>query len=143
MENYFAVSKRSHERGLRQLSVVNGTKIPNDTMARKMIAEGPDEISISLDSHIEELHDKHRGVKGSFRVAIRALKLLLKARTELGREDKRIYAMLLVYSENYLSLDAAYEFALKTVGVDKLKINMIQPTFAGQGRSTPFMTSTT
>lgn len=138
LENYFAVSKRSHERGLRQLSVVNGTKIPNETMARKMIAEGPDEISISLDSHLEELHDKHRGVKGSFMVAIRALRLLLAARAELGRRDKRIYAMLLVYSENYLNLDAAYEFALNEVGVDKLKINMMQPTFAGQGQFDPF-----
>ena len=133
LDNYFAISKRSHEHGLRQFSVVNGTKIPNDVMARRMILEGPDEISISLDSHIEELHDKHRGVKGGFKVAVRALRLLLKARAELGRFDKRIHAMLLVFGENYLHLDSAYDFALNTIGVDKLNINMMQPTFAGTG----------
>ena len=133
LDNYFAISRRSHERGLRQFSVVNGTKIPNDKMARKMISEGPDEISISLDSHIEKVHDRHRGVRGSFMVAVRALRLLLKAREELGRHDKNIHAMLLVFDENYLQLDEAYSFALRDIGVDKLKINIMQPTFAGTG----------
>ena len=138
LPNYFAVSKRSHERGLRQFSVINGTKVPNDKMAQKMIEEGPDEISVSLDSHLEDLHDLHHGVKGSFKVAVRALRLLLTARARLGRFDKRIHAMLLVSSENYLHLDDAYEFTLKDIGVDKLKINMMQPTFAGIGRVDTF-----
>ena len=37
--------------------------------------------------------------------------------------------MMLVFDENHLELDAMYNFVLNGIGVDKMKINLLQPTF--------------
>jgi MoaA/NifB/PqqE/SkfB family radical SAM enzyme len=98
-----------------------------------MLQEGPDEISVSLDSHRSELHDRLRGVRGSFMSAVKALKLLIEARTRVKIRHGRIHAMLLVTSDNYTELDPAYDFVLNELRADKLKLNFLQPTIGYMG----------
>ena len=129
LEGFFRFTMACHDLGLRCVSVSNGTKVNTDASARRMVLEGPTELSISIDSHLEELHDEMRGVPGSFKVAVRALRLLLKARETLGMSANRIHAMLLLMDNNYLDLEATYDFVLNNLGVDKLKLNILQPTF--------------
>lgn len=129
LEGFYRFTVACHALGLRCVSVSNGTKVNTDSTARRMVLEGPTELSISIDSHHEALHDEMRGVTGSFKVAVRAVRLLLAARRTLGLEDNRIHAMLLVMSNNYLELEDTYDFALNGLGVDKLKLNFLQPTF--------------
>ena len=80
LEDYFGVAAACRRNGLRCLSVVNGTCIRDDAMADRMIREGPTEISVSLNSHREALHDETRGVPGAFRMATTAVRLLREAR---------------------------------------------------------------
>ncbi len=137
IEDYFLITKECRNLGLRAIGVTNGTLINNFDIAERLIYEGAHEISVSLDSHKEELHDEARGVKGAFNKAVRALRLLLDARKRLN-SDTRIYVMGLIFSRNYEDLDGFYDFVLNDIGADKLKLNFIQPTFGYSGKIDQF-----
>jgi MoaA/NifB/PqqE/SkfB family radical SAM enzyme len=134
LEDYFAIANECRQLGLRSLSVVNGTRIRREQMAERMILEGPDEVSVSLNSHIEALHDRTRGVNGAFKKAVNALRLLLAARGHHPERDTRINVMGLIFDENYRDLEAFYDFVLNDIKADKLKLNFLQPSF---GHSLP------
>ncbi len=136
-DDYFDLCAGARERGIRVLSVVNGTRIRRPDMARRMVEEGPHEISISLNSHVKAIHDTTRGVDGAFEKAVRALRLLVDAKRELGATDTRIYVMGLVFASNYKLIDGYYDFVLNDIGADQLKLNFLQPTFGG-GAVDPF-----
>jgi MoaA/NifB/PqqE/SkfB family radical SAM enzyme len=127
-DDYFAYCKICRDNDLKLLSVCNGTMIFSPLRAARVVDCGPAEVSVSLDSSRYEVHDRLRGVRGSFDRATRALQLLLAARRASGSGIK-IHAILLVGKSTYEELDEAYDFALNKLGVDKLKLNMIQPSF--------------
>ncbi len=132
IDEYFALMQKCRSLGLKALSVINGTRVHNAAMADRMIAEGPSEITVSLDSHVEEVHDRMRGVKGSFKVATKALRLLLEARARASLENAvqtKIYAMTIVCEEVWRGLNEFYALVLNEIGADKLKLNIMQPSF--------------
>ena len=128
LDRYFAVTVQCRQLDLRCCSVINGTRIGSIDMASRMMSEGPTEITVSLNSHHPGLHDETRGVKGSFAMAVRALRLLVQARCS-GENDAKIFAMAVIFERNYRELDAFYDFVLNDIGADKLKLNFLQPTF--------------
>jgi MoaA/NifB/PqqE/SkfB family radical SAM enzyme len=138
LERYFGVAQECRRLGLRCLSVVNGTRIRNAGMADRLIEAGPHEISISLNSHREELHDETRGARGAFRMATSALRLLLEARKRHPGSDTRIYVMGLIFDQNYKDIPAFYDFVLDDIGADKLKLNFLQPSFGDSGEVDEF-----
>jgi MoaA/NifB/PqqE/SkfB family radical SAM enzyme len=129
LEDYFAIATECKTLNLRAISVINGTRIRSSSLADRMIIDGPKEISVSLNSHRADLHDKTRGVPGSFDKAVRALRLLLDARTRHPQRGTRIYVMGLIFDENYQQLEEFYDFVLNDVKADKLKLNFLQPSF--------------
>jgi pyruvate-formate lyase-activating enzyme len=134
---YLELCWRARKLGLRLITVTNGTMIHSPEQADALVTEGPSEINVSLDSVRPELHDKFRGVPGSFDKAVLAVQLLLDAR-ELWSSSIKVNIILLVGKSTYEDLDAAYDFALNWLGVDKLKLNMIQPSFGNNTWSDPF-----
>lgn len=126
-ENYFHATRTAQELGLGCFSVVNGTRVTNHTAARMMV-EGPSEITVSMDSPYPELHDTYRGVTGSWQAALNAMHKLVDARN-LSRSNRKLYAMTIVSERNYRDLDAFYNLILNVVKLDKLKLNIVQPTF--------------
>src|SRR5579872_4553630 len=134
LEDYFAITTECKTINLRAISVVNGTRIRSSLLADRMIIDGPNEISVSLNSHRADLHDKTRGVPGSFDKAVRALRLLLDARKRYPERGTRIYVMGLIFDENYREIEDFYDFVLNDVKADKLKLNFLQPSF---GHSEP------
>ena len=129
LEEYFAFAATSRAEGLRCLSVINGTRIRDASMAERMIREGPHEISVSLNSHRADLHDRTRGVEGAFAKAVRAVRLLVAARRRLHAGGVRIYVMGLIFDENYRDLEDFYDYVLNDLCADKLKLNFLQPSF--------------
>ena len=125
-ESYFDVCEASHKHGLYVLSVINGTTV-NAFMASQLVLRGPDEISISLDGHDAETHDRLRGRKGAFNLATGALRRLLFARP--ASKKPRVYAMGLLGRSTYEHLDEWYDLVLRMIGADKLKLNSLQPSF--------------
>jgi MoaA/NifB/PqqE/SkfB family radical SAM enzyme len=144
VHSYFQVCSTSRSLGLRTLSVINGTMITSESDASKIIENGPDEITISLDGHTPELHDRMRGQKGSFGQATNAMIWLIRAKQRLGIERK-IYSMGLVTKSSYEWLDEFYDLVLNKIGADKLKLNALQPSFLhtriGQQQDDAFFTS--
>ncbi len=134
-KKFWPMAGRARDRGLRMFSVMNGTRIKTIEDARLMLNEGPDEITISLDGPDAEMHDKFRGVKGSFELATRALRLLVRARHELKCYDKRIYAMAILCQSLAGNLDRFFQLVLNDIGADKLKLNTIMPTFNAPKRA--------
>ncbi|MEO1748564.1 MAG: radical SAM protein [Pseudomonadota bacterium] len=133
LEEYFGMCAAARETGIRILSVVNGTRIRNAEMADRMVLEGPHEISISLNSHNPEIHDKTRGVKGAFDKAVRALRLLCEARDRNPEAKSRIIVMGLIFKSNYKLIEEFYDFVLNDIGADHLKLNFVQPSFGALG----------
>jgi len=123
---YYHLAGCGREVGLHVLSVVNGTRVRNEAEAERVILEGPHEVSISFDDHRQEEHDEHRGIKGAWERSKKAVELLCKARDTHGAG--KVHIMGLVHAGNYQELEGFYEFAFG-LGVDKLKLNMLQPSF--------------
>lgn len=129
-DRFWAVTTQCRELDLKCFCVTNGTSVVNLGEASKMIAEGPTEITISMNSHLADAHDKSRG-KGSFKAAVKAVELLLGARALMGR-DTPINVMAVVSEENYRELDEFYSFVLYELTADKLKLNILQPSFGAE-----------
>lgn len=127
-EEYFDLMGAARVNGLGCLSVINGTRVQTRDVADRMIAEGPSEITVSLDHWKAAEHDRLRGKDGAHRLAVRALDLLLNARTR-ARAKTPIYIMTILSEDTWPTLDQFYRFALVGVGADKLKLNVIQPSF--------------
>lgn len=127
-EDYFDLMRAARSSGVGCLSVINGTRVQTVAAADRMIAEGPSEITVSLDHWREDENDRLRGKKGAHRLAVKALDLLLAARAR-ARAQTPIYIMTILSEDTWPTLDMFYRFALVGVGVDKLKLNILQPTF--------------
>ena len=127
-DRYYAISNQCRELGLKCFSVINGTKITNESEAEEMILHGATEVTVSINSHKKEVHDYTRGVDGSFEYAVNAIRLLLEARARLNGTNK-IYAMAVICEQNYRELDNFYDYVLNDLKADKLKLNFLQPTF--------------
>jgi len=127
-ERYWPITRQCRSLGLGCLSVMNGTMVTDLSVAKRLITEGPTEITISLNSYIPKVHDSTRGVIGSFDMAVNAIKLLLEARKILNKPTP-IYAMSIMCEQNYRDLDKFYDFVLNNLGADKLKLNWLQPMF--------------
>lgn len=146
LPEYFQLWAACRAAGVGGLSVINGTRVQSPEIARRMIQEGPHEITVSLDHWQPAEHDLLRGVKNSHAMAVNALELLLKARGDWYTQPwdtefisrPAIYAMTILSEDTWPTLERFYEFALDGLGVDKLKLNLIQPTFRGTGEDAYF-----
>src|SRR6185369_7967908 len=142
LDAYIDLMQACREYGLGCMSVINGTQVQTIEMAQAMCMDGPSEITVSLDHWIPAEHDRLRGVVGSHAMAVRAIELLLKARTET--RDLPIHVMTILSEDTWPTLDKFFEFVfnlgldLGTDRVDKLKLNMKQPTFEGKGKDRYF-----
>ncbi len=127
-DDYFSITTECIRLGLRCFSVINGTRVQGEAMADRMIAEGPSEITLSINSHKPEIHDESRGVTGNHRQVVNAMRLLIHSRNRLNVK-KPIYGMAVIFRGNYRDLDPFYDFVLNDIGADKLKLNFLQPSF--------------
>jgi MoaA/NifB/PqqE/SkfB family radical SAM enzyme len=138
---WFEMARLVRKHGLSMFSVSNGTRIRDAAMAERVIREGPHEISISLNAATAAEHDRTRGVSGAFEKTTKAIRLLVEARQRLGLNDRKIIVMGLVYAGSYRNLPQFYDFVLNDLKADKLKLNMLQPTFRQSGQLDPFFAS--
>jgi MoaA/NifB/PqqE/SkfB family radical SAM enzyme len=134
-DRWFRLCRSAHGHGLPIYSVTNGTFIQTPAMADQILLEGADEISVSLDHYRPEIHDRLRGIPGSFDKAVRAVRLLLEARVRHPEHSKPIMVMGLIGNTVYRELEAFYDFVLNDLGADKLKLNFIQPSFSVAGEN--------
>jgi len=82
MEEFLKISLLSRELGLYVGSNTNASYIVDETIAERILKEGPNFLVISLDSHIKEIHNDTRGIETSYDQVLRAVDLLIKTRNE-------------------------------------------------------------
>jgi len=126
-QRLFDLSRRCNELDLQSQIATNGSLI-DDAMAERLILEGPSQIALSLNSATAAVHDETRGRNGSFDEVVRAVKHLQRARSTHGRPT-RIHIHTIISKRNYRELEALHQFALTELGVDRISMGFLQPTF--------------
>jgi len=109
-------------KGLKMGLGSNGSLIDDDA-AKKLKEAGIETVSISLDSHIPEQHDKFRGVKGSWAKAVKAVKALRK-------KGVLVQINTTVTQQNYNQIDDIMSMAEK-LGVENFHLFFLVPTGRG------------
>jgi radical SAM protein with 4Fe4S-binding SPASM domain len=103
--------------GLRVTLTTNGTLIDKEK-AKALIAAGLRGVNVSIDSPIRKIHEKVRGMEGSFKLATKAVTLFRKYARK-GKLTVRINTV--VSRENYLSLTTLPELAHE-LGADSINL---------------------
>jgi MoaA/NifB/PqqE/SkfB family radical SAM enzyme len=78
----------------------------NEKVCDKIIESGLQFLSVSLDSHIADIHDKYRGVEGTFQKAVKGIKYL----SEYGKLTLGISSLLM--KENIATFPETVDFFL-------------------------------
>ena len=100
----------------------NGTLV-TEKMANILKKYRVSDISVSLDSAVEERHDLFRGKKGAFRKAVEGIRNLIGA----GMAPEVIMSL---YRENIPGFDA-FQDLMTGLGIRRIKINTISPVGRG------------
>jgi radical SAM protein with 4Fe4S-binding SPASM domain len=121
-KDVFELVRYGTEKGLRMGLGSNGVLIDDDA-AKKLKEAGVKTVSISLDSSIPERHDEFRGVGGSWKKAVRAIKAL--------RENGVLVQVnTTVTQQNYAEIDEIMSLAEK-LGVENFHLFFLVPTGRG------------
>jgi radical SAM protein with 4Fe4S-binding SPASM domain len=119
----FELARYGAEKGLRMAIGTNGTLITEQT-ARKLKQAGIKRVAISLDSSTPEGHDEFRGVKGSWKRAIRGIETC-------KRNNIDVQINTTITQQNYSEVDDIMTLA-KKLGVKDFHAFFLVPT--GRGR---------
>jgi radical SAM protein with 4Fe4S-binding SPASM domain len=109
-------------KGLKMGLGSNGSLIDTDA-AKKLKEAGIETVSISLDSHIPEQHDKFRGIQGSWEKAVNAIKVLRK-------NGVLVQVNTTVTQQNYSQIDEIMSLVEK-LGVENFHLFFLVPTGRG------------
>ena len=109
-------------KGLKMGLGSNGSLIDTD-VAKKLKEAGIETVSISLDSHIPEQHDKFRGIQGSWEKAVNAIKVLRK-------NGVLVQVNTTVTQQNYSQIDEIMSLVEK-LGVENFHLFFLVPTGRG------------
>jgi SynChlorMet cassette radical SAM/SPASM protein ScmF len=115
--------KLQREFGLSGVIETNGMLVTSE-LADLMQESGVSQVSVSLDSADENIHDAIRGVTGGFKRTVKGVKALVSA----GFQPELI---LTLQRANYIELPAFFALAEK-LGAGSAKLNILQPVLRGE-----------
>jgi MoaA/NifB/PqqE/SkfB family radical SAM enzyme len=121
------------QRGLRCSVTTNGSYVTDEEIARTLAASGLTRITVSLDSHIPEIHRYTRGVPTAFEDTTRAIRLLVAARGA----GLSVAAACVLFDQN-VALLRDYVLFCRELGVDGVDFQLLSPTFANVNESEDF-----
>lgn len=119
----FELARYATEKGLRVALGTNGTLI-TDYVARHLKSSGVLKVAVSLDSCVPEKHDEFRGVKGSWKQAVKGIEAC-------RRNGIDVQINTTITQQNYDEIDDIIGLAEK-LGVNDFHIFFLVPT--GRGR---------
>jgi len=116
-EDYFALTGLCRELKLSSASISNASRM-NESNYEKILTQSSEILIISLDSHLEEIHDYVRGIKGAYQQVVKVLKDLVELRkTKFQNSKTKIYINKVLIDLNINLCNEYIEFA-KNLGVD-------------------------
>lgn len=135
-EEFFEISKYLREMNIVSTCVTNGYGF-DDLMISEMIRIGPRYITVSLDSHLEDIHNRLRGLSDAFVSTVETIKRLVEYRK--GSKDSMVGITVssIIFDENVEYLPQYIEF-VRGFGVDGVLFQILNPTFANVAKSDTF-----
>jgi len=134
MDEFLMIASLCRELGLYVGSNTNGSYIIDEETAERILKEGPNLLLISLDSHIQEIHDYTRGIKNSYNQILHAVDLLVKIRNERFSKPENSIGLICLLFEETLPLFKDYVEFCRKLGVDSVGFQVLSPTFANQNK---------
>ncbi|BFH73146.1 radical SAM protein [Sulfurisphaera javensis] len=110
-KDFFEIAEYASKKGIKLALSTNGTLI-SEKVAEKLKEIGFMYIGISLDSPYPEFHDKFRGVKGAFEMAIKGIRNAINAGLNVGLRFT-ITSKNIDYVDDYMKL--ALELGVKRI----------------------------
>lgn len=129
--DFFEIAEYAKNAGLMTAMASNGTLIDHE-IAEKIKKVGIRRVSISIDG-TEDTHDKFRGIKGSFRKAIKGIE-------ELKRAGVSVQINTTLTRFNIKERDEILKFT-KEIGANALHIFMLVPVGCGVNIKDQYMLS--
>lgn len=123
---FFALTKKCLDLDLTCAANTNASFI-NNTNYEKVLKEGPKYLVISLDSHLENIHEYTRGIKGSYKHTLTVLKNLVKLKKQ-KKYNTEIITNSVIFDENIEYLEEFVKFA-ENIGIDGVLFQMLSRTF--------------
>jgi radical SAM protein with 4Fe4S-binding SPASM domain len=118
------------ESGKNCYMVTNGTALAQ--YAPDLVAAHADLVTVSIDA-LEEIHDKYRGARGTYRTAIEGIRALAKERGRARRGRPLIYVGIVLLPETAEELPLLLQEA-RGAGADRAFLGRLQYTVPDQGR---------
>lgn len=132
-EEFFTLFKLCRKLNLKTGVETNGSLI-NESHYEKLILEGPNVLGISLDSHIDSIHDNLRGVKGSCSQLKETLKnLAAYKKSKYSNEDFKLFTTSILFDKNIGFINDYIQFA-RDIGLDGVIFLPLFPTFGNKKR---------
>jgi len=132
MDQCLKISSLCRELGLFVGTNSNGSYITDDSTAIRFLKNGPHSILISLDSHIQEIHNYTRGCSTAYHQTMDALQRLIQLRNKhFSKFENHIGLMCILFDENLPLFTEYVEFARK-LGVDSVHFQILSNTFASE-----------
>ncbi len=103
--------------GMKVTMTTNGTLVTKEK-AKQLVEAGLRGVNISIDSPLRKMHEKIRGVEGSFKAAVKAVELFQRYRHK-GKLTIRLNTV--VSRSNYTTLEALPDLAQR-LGVDGINL---------------------
>lgn len=117
-DDLFILAKHAKDNGIKRISILtNGTLIDKRNVGK--IKEYFDVIQVSLDGSRKEIHERIRGVNGSFEKTINGIRLLKE-------EGCYVIIAFTLNKINYQDAVDAIEFIYR-LGVDEIRIGLMRP----------------
>ncbi|MGC8928259.1 MAG: radical SAM protein [Myxococcota bacterium] len=127
-EEFFEITNYIKRLNMRSACVTNGYNFEDD-ICRRMIKEGPTYLTISLDSHIPEIHNRLRGREDAFDKTISTIKRLVYYLNGQNASTLELTVTTIIFDENIKYLPQYIEF-IRGIGVRGVLFQIINPTFA-------------
>ena len=131
VEELFALCMVGRDLGLRTLTNTNGTYFDDHTLGRTA-AYGPDVVVVSLDSHVERIHDFTRGVRGTYRAAVNAVTNLAKLNESDANGRPVVYVSALLCELTVFEANELVDFVCE-LDADGITFQMLERTFMLSG----------
>jgi len=138
-DEFFELSRYVRSKGMISTCVTNGYNY-DEAACEQMILEGPRYITVSLDSHIPEVHNRLRGRGDVFEKTVGTIKGLVKFRNKYPEQKVEITVIAIIFDENIESLGEYIEF-VRSLNVDGVLFQMMSPTFVTTNKEDKFFTN--
>jgi radical SAM protein with 4Fe4S-binding SPASM domain len=130
--DFFTLLQHIKKHGIKVTMTTNGTLITQEK-AKLLDSSGLDGVNISIDSPCEAIHDKIRGIKGSFNRAVQGFQFLRKQMT-----DKTMRLNMVVSADNYKTISDfpkfAHELGADSIGLIPLGVHTSDVSFFTKGQ---------